>query len=259
MHQYSNLIVEKMEGGVGFVQLNRPKALNALCNALYKDLNHALTDLDNDPEIGCIVLTGNEKTFSTGADVKEMMDSQYTEAEMIEMVSQWDLIDKIRKPIVAAINGFALGGGCEIAMMCDVLLAGKNAKFGQPEINLAIIPGMGGSQRLTKAIGKSRAMEMVLSGEMMDAEEAAARGLVSRVYPSETVVEEAVKMARKIASKSRPIAIMAKECVKKSFETSLEDGLKFESKVFQSTFATDDRKEGMTAFAEKRKPNWSHS
>jgi len=256
---YNNIIVEKKEGGVGFVQLNRPKALNALCDALYKELNEALHKLDQDPEVGCIVLTGSEKAFAAGADIKEMKDKEFPETYMIDMLGHWDTVARTRKPIIGAVNGYALGGGCELAMMCDILLAGKNAKFGQPEINLGTIPGMGGSQRLTKAIGKSRAMEMVLTGEMMDAEEAAAKGLVSRVYPTENLVEEALKMARKIAGQSRPISIMAKECVNQAFESSLHDGLLYERRVFHATFATKDRKEGMTAFAEKRKANWTHN
>ena len=256
---YQNIIVEKREGGVGYVQLNRPKALNALCDALFKELSEALHTLDLDPEIGCIVLTGNEKAFAAGADIKEMKDKEYPETFMIDLLAQWETISRTRKPIIGAVNGYALGGGCELAMMCDILLAGKNAKFGQPEINLGTIPGMGGSQRLTKAIGKSRAMEMVLTGEMMDAEEAASRGLVSRVYSTDHLVEEALKMARKIAAQSKPITIMAKECVNQAFESSLHDGLKYERRVFHATFATKDRKEGMSAFAEKRKANWTHS
>lgn len=205
------------------------------------------------------MLTGSEKAFAAGADIKEMKDKEYPETYMIDMLGHWDTVAATRKPIIGAVNGYALGGGCELAMMCDILLAGKNAKFGQPEINLGTIPGMGGSQRLTKAIGKSRAMEMVLTGEMMDAEEAAAKGLVSRVYPTENLVEEALKMARKIAGQSRPIAIMAKECVNQAFESSLHDGLRYERRVFHATFATKDRKEGMTAFAEKRKANWTQN
>jgi enoyl-CoA hydratase/carnithine racemase len=203
------------------------------------------------------VLTGSEKAFAAGADIKEMKDKQFPQTYQIDMLSWWENIAKTRKPVIGAINGYALGGGCELAMMCDILIAGKNAKFGQPEINLGTIPGMGGSQRLTRAIGKSRAMEMILTGEFMDADEAAARGLVSRVHPTDQLVEEALKMGRKIAAQSKPIAIMAKEVVKEAFETSLEQGLKYERRVFHSTFATNDRKEGMTAFAEKRKANWT--
>lgn len=175
------------------------------------------------------------------------------------MLSWWENVTKTRKPIIGAVNGYALGGGCELAMMCDILIAGKNAKFGQPEITLGTIPGMGGSQRLTRALGKSRAMEMILTGEMMDAEEAASRGLVSRVYATEHLVEEALKMGRKISAQSRPIVIMAKDVVNQAFETGLQDGLKFERRVFHSTFATNDRREGMAAFAEKRKANWTQN
>lgn len=237
--------------------MNRPKALNALCDALYKDIFDAIQAFEKDPEIGCIVLTGSEKAFAAGADIKEMKDKQFPQTYQIDMLSWWENIAKTRKPVIGAINGYALGGGCELAMMCDILIAGKNAKFGQPEINLGTIPGMGGSQRLTRAIGKSRAMEMILTGEFMDADEAAARGLVSRVHPTDQLVEEALKMGRKIAAQSKPIAIMAKEVVKEAFETTLEQGLKYERRVFHSTFATNDRKEGMTAFAEKRKANWT--
>ncbi len=257
--QFQNVIAEKREGGVGFIQLNRPKALNALCDALYKDLHAALQQFDSDPEIGAIVLTGSEKAFAAGADIKEMKDKEFPQTYLIDMLSWWENVAKTRKPLIGAVNGYALGGGCELAMMCDILIAGRTAKFGQPEITLATIPGMGGSQRLTRAIGKSRAMEMVLTGEMMDAEEAAARGLVSRVYPNENLVEEALKMGRKIASMSKPITIMAKEVVNQAFETSLQEGLKYERRVFHSTFATNDRREGMTAFAEKRKPNWTQN
>lgn len=256
---YENLLLEKKEGGVALVQLNRPKALNALCDGLFKELHAALRELDQDPEVGCIVLTGSEKAFAAGADIKEMKDKEYPQTYMIDMLSWWEGVAQTRKPLIGAVNGYALGGGCELAMMCDILLAGKNAKFGQPEINLGTIPGMGGTQRLTHAIGKSRAMEMVLTGEFMDAEEAASRGLVSRVYPTENLVEEALKMARKIAGQSKPITIMAKECVNQALEVGLQQGLKYERRVFHATFATKDRKEGMTAFAEKRKANWTQA
>jgi enoyl-CoA hydratase/carnithine racemase len=180
--------------------LNRPKALNALCDALYSDIHDALKKFDQDPEIGCIVMTGSEKAFAAGADIKEMKDKEFPQTYLIDMLAWWEHVARTRKPLIGAVNGYALGGGCELAMMCDILLAGKNAKFGQPEINLGTIPGMGGSQRLTRAIGKSRAMEMILTGEFMDAEEAASRGLVSRVYPTENLVDEALKMGRKIAA-----------------------------------------------------------
>lgn len=188
---------------------------------MYQDLHEALVALDKDPEVGCIVLTGSEKAFAAGADIKEMKEKEFPQTYLLDMLSWWENVARTRKPLIGAVNGYALGGGCELAMMCDILLAGKNAKFGQPEINLGTIPGMGGSQRLTRAIGKSRAMEMILTGEMMDAEEAAMRGLVSRVYPTEALVEEALKMGRKIAAQSKPVAMMAKEVVNAAFETTL--------------------------------------
>ena len=219
--KYQNVIIEKKEGGVGFIQMNRPKALNALCDALYKDIHDAIKDHENDPEVGCIVLTGSEKAWAAGADIKEMKEKEFPQTYLTDMLSWWEHVSRTRKPLIGAVNGYALGGGCELAMMCDILIAGKNAKFGQPEVNLATIPGMGGTQRLTRAIGKSRAMEMILTGEFMDAEEAAARGLVSRVVATEHTVEEALKMGRKIASLSRPITMMAKECVLQAYEGSL--------------------------------------
>ena len=248
---------EKKEGGVGFVQLNRPKALNALCDSLFKELNQILAEFDKDPEVGCIVLTGSEKAFAAGADIKEMKDKEFPQTYIMDMLSWWENVSKVRKPIVGGVNGYALGGGCELAMMCDVLIAGNNAKFGQPEITIGTIPGMGGSQRLTRAIGKSRAMEMVLTGEMMDAQEAAQRGLVSRVVDSKLLIDETLKVARKIASMSKPTSMLAKEVVNQAFETGLAEGLKYERRLFHATFATNDRKEGMSAFAEKRKPNWT--
>jgi len=202
-------------------------------------------------------MTGSEKAFAAGADIKEMRDREYPDTFITEMLTKWDEVPKTKKPIVGAINGYALGGGCELAMMCDILLAGDSAKFGQPEINLGTIPGMGGSQRLTRAIGKSRAMEMCLTGDFMDAEEAASRGLVSRVIPKEHLVEEAVKVAKKIASKSKPAAAMAKEVVNQAYELNLASGLLYERRIFHSTFAMKDQKEGMTAFSEKRKPTWT--
>lgn len=215
--------------------------------------------MDNDEEIGCIVLTGNEKAFAAGADIKEMKDKEFPETYTTNMLSWWEEIRKIKKPIIGAVNGYALGGGCELAMMCDILLAGDSAKFGQPEISLGTIPGMGGSQRLTRAIGKSRAMEMVLTGEFMSAEEAVLRGLASRMVKSDMLLDETLKVARKIASFSKPTVMMAKEAVNSAFDTNLTQGLDFERKLFHSTFATNDRREGMAAFAEKRKPKWTDS
>ena len=248
----------EVDGRVGTVRLNRPKALNALCDALFKDLNTILNQMDKDPAIGAIVLTGSERAFAAGADIKEMSEKQFPEVYSIDMLAHWENVSRIRTPIIAAVNGFALGGGCELAMMCDIMYAGHKAKFGQPEINLGTIPGMGGTQRLTKAIGKSRAMELVLTGEFMGAEEAVSRGLASKVFPAEDLVAEAVKTAHVIASKSKPIAIMAKECVKESQESGLERGLNFERRLFHSTFGTHDRKEGMAAFSEKRTPDFKH-
>lgn len=255
---YDNIIVEKKDGNVAQITLNRPKALNALCLALFQDLSKALKELDQDPEVGAIVLTGSKKAFAAGADIKEMKDRTYPDTYVTDMLAWWDEINKIKKPIVGAVNGYSLGGGNELAMMCDILLAGEDAKFGQPEINLGVIPGMGGTQRLTRAIGKSRAMELVLTGEMMDAQEAAARGLVSRVVSSDLLEHEALTVARKIASKSRPTVVAAKECVNQAYELNLASGLLFERRVFQAGFATADQKEGMAAFAEKRKATWTH-
>ena len=229
---YENIIVEKKDGNVAQITLNRPKALNALCLALFQDLSKALKELDQDPTVGAIVLTGSKKAFAAGADIKEMKDRTFPDTYVTDMLAWWDDINKIKKPIVGAVNGYSLGGGNELAMMCDILLAGEDAKFGQPEINLGVIPGMGGTQRLTHAIGKSRAMELVLTGEMMDAHEAAARGLVSRVVSSDLLEAEALTVARKIASKSRPTVIAAKECVNQAFELNLASGLLFERRVF---------------------------
>lgn len=217
-----------------------------------------MTELDKDPEVGAIVLTGSQKAFAAGADIKEMSEREYPDTFVNDMLTWWDQITKVKKPIIGAVNGYSLGGGNELAMMCDVLLAGDNAKFGQPEINLGVIPGMGGTQRLTHAIGKSRAMEMILTGDMMGAEEAAQRGLVSRVVQSDLLVAEALTVARKVATKSRPTVAMAKECVNQAYEHNLTNGLMFERRVFQAGFATADQKEGMKAFIEKRKATWEH-
>ena len=256
---YQNLLVEQKEGSICVIQLNRPKALNALCNDLFDELIQAVKAADKDPNTSAIVLTGSEKAFAAGADIKEMKDQRFVDTYMTDMLGWWDELRAVRKPIVGAVNGFALGGGCELAMICDILIAGENAKFGQPEINLGTIPGMGGSQRLTRAIGKSRAMELCLTGDFMGAEEAASRGLVSRVVPTELAVEEALKIARKISSKSKPTVVMAKEVVNQAYESTLSQGLLYERRVFHATFATDDQKEGMAAFAEKRKANWTDS
>ena len=255
---YENVIVDKQDNGVALVTLNRPKALNALCHALFEDLHGAMTTLDKDPEVKAIVLTGSLKAFAAGADIKEMKDRTFPDTYMTDMLTWWDQLSALKTPLIGAVNGFALGGGSELAMICDILIAGDTAKFGQPEVNLGTIPGMGGTQRMTRAIGKSRAMELCLTGDMMGAEEAAMRGLVSRVVPADELVAEAIAIGVKIAKKSTPTIAMAKECVNQAEEQSLSQGLRFERVMFQATFATNDQTEGMNAFAEKRKPTWTH-
>jgi len=249
-----NLEVRKKN--VGFIQLNRPKALNALCDALMKELGKAVKDFDNDEKIGAIVLTGSDKAFAAGADIKEMQHIEFAKTYRFGFLNHWSQATTARKPIIAAVNGFALGGGCELAMMCDIIYAGENAHFGQPEINIGTIPGAGGTQRLPRAVGKSLAMEMVLTGNRINAKEALAAGLVSKIYPTGHVVAEAVKLAEKIAAQSPIATQMAKEAVNASFEMSLEQGIHFEKRLFHATFATRDRKEGMTAFLEKRAPKF---
>ncbi|KAI9189252.1 putative enoyl-CoA hydratase, mitochondrial [Blastocladiella emersonii ATCC 22665] len=246
-------------GKVGVVQLHRPKALNALCSGLFHELNDAMRALDNDPKVGAVVLTGGYKAFAAGADIKEMADTEFVTNYKTNFLGHWTEITTVRKPIIAAVQGFALGGGCELAMMCDIIYAGDNAKFGQPEIKLGTIPGAGGTQRLVKAVGKSKAMELVLSGNMWSAEEAERAGLVSKVFPADTVVDEAVKLGEQIADYSQVASQMAKEAVNKSYELTLAEGLHFERRLFQATFGTKDQKEGMKAFAEKRKPNFTHA
>jgi enoyl-CoA hydratase len=248
---YANVIVDT-HGAVGLIRLNRPQALNALSAALMADLDAALEAFEADPAIGAIVLTGSEKAFAAGADIKEMQDKTFAEAFLDDFISKWERLTRVRKPVVAAVAGFALGGGCEIAMMCDFILAADTAKFGQPEIKLGVIPGAGGTQRLTRAVGKAKAMEMILTGRMMDAEEAERSGLVSRVVPAASLIEEAVKVAGSIAALSRPAVFAAKEAVNRAYETTLAEGVKFERRIFHSLFATEDQKEGMRAFAEKR-------
>lgn len=245
------------EGRVGLVTLNRPKALNALCAGLMDELIRALNDFDNDPTVGAIVVTGSEKAFAAGADIKEMQNRDFQSNYKENFLEWWSNITLVRKPIIAAVNGYALGGGCEVAMMCDIIYAGDKARFGQPEITIGTIPGAGGTQRLTRAIGKSRAMEMNLTGVPITAEEASQWGLVSRIFPAASLVEEAVKSADKIASHSKIITQICKESTNAAYELSLKEGMRFEKRMFQSTFATNDRKEGMTAFVEKRKPNWT--
>lgn len=237
---------------VGLITLNRPQALNALNAQIVRELNQALDQLEADPNIGCIVLTGSEKAFAAGADIKEMAELTYPQIYLDDLFSDSDRIASRRKPIIAAVSGFALGGGCELALMCDFILAGDNAKFGQPEINLGVLPGMGGTQRLTRAVGKAKAMELCLSGRMMGAEEAERAGLVARIVPKEQLLEEALKVAAQIAKKSVPVAMMVKESINRAFEVSLSEGVRFERRVFHAAFATEDQKEGMAAFIAKR-------
>lgn len=252
------IIVEKRgtNGRVGFIQLHRPKALNALCNDLIHEVNQQLAAFDADPSIGCIVITGSEKAFAAGADIKEMAPRTFDEVYRTNMLAHWDNVALTRKPIIAAVNGFALGGGCELAMMCDIILAGEKAVFGQPEILLGTIPGCGGTQRLVRAVGKSRGMEIVLTGEKFTAQQASEWGLVSKVLPVDKLVESAVAMADKIAGFSKPIVMMCKEAVNSSFEMTLKEGIHFEKRLFHQTFATADQKEGMKAFVEKRPANF---
>lgn len=251
---YEMILVET-RGAVGLVTLNRPKALNALCRQLMRELGEALRSFEADEAVGAIVITGSEKAFAAGADIKEMANRDFATSYSDDFISQeWEDITRIRKPVIAAVAGFALGGGCELAMMCDFILAADTAKFGQPEINLGILPGAGGTQRLTRFLGKSKAMEMVLTGRMIDAAEAERAGLVARVVPGADLVAEALKTAEKIASLSRPAVMMAKEAVNRAYETTLAEGVRFERRLFQAAFALEDQKEGMAAFVEKRPP-----
>jgi enoyl-CoA hydratase/carnithine racemase len=256
---YENCNFEVKEYGVGLVSINRPKSLNALCDALYHDLYDIISKMDHDESIGAIVLTGVGKAFAAGADIKEMNTKEFPQTYRSDMLSWWENIAKVRTPTIAAVNGYALGGGCELAMMCDIIIASEKALFGQPEIKLGTTPGMGGSQRLTRAIGKSRAMELILTGDFMSAEEACNKGLVSRVVEADKLLDDALGTARKIASMSKPIAMMAKEEVNAAFETTLETGLRYERRIFHSTFGTEDQKEGMDAFANKRDPVWRNN
>ncbi|WFS01069.1 enoyl-CoA hydratase [Rhizobium tumorigenes] len=250
---YETLIVETHDA-VGLIRLNRPQALNALNSTMLSELKAAYAAFHADDAIGAIVLTGSDKAFAAGADIKEMQSLDFVDIYKSDFLGGWDEIAKARKPVIAAVGGFALGGGCELAMMCDFIIAAETAKFGQPEITLGIIPGMGGSQRLTRAVGKAKAMDMVLTGRMMDATEAERSGLVARIVPAEALLDEALKAAGKIASHSRLSVLMAKEAVGRALETTLEEGLRFERRLFQSLFATEDQKEGMAAFVAKRKP-----
>ncbi|WP_169566648.1 enoyl-CoA hydratase [Sneathiella limimaris] len=251
---YNNIIVET-HGEVGLIRLNRPKALNALCQELTEEMGEALKIFEADEAIGAIVITGSEKAFAAGADIKEMKDRTYMDVYLNDFITAtWEEVPRCRKPVIAAVAGYALGGGCELAMMCDFIICADNAKFGQPEIKLGTIPGAGGTQRLTRFVGKSKAMDMCLTGRYMDADEAERSGLVSRVVPLDDLMDEALKVASTIAEMSRPVTMICKESVNKAYETTLKEGIMFERRVFHSTFATEDQKEGMAAFAEKRSP-----
>jgi enoyl-CoA hydratase len=251
-------IIVEVRGRVGVIRLNRPQALNALSLVLKDELLAAAEKFDADPGIGCLVVTGSERAFAAGADIKEMSDKSYIDMFGSDYAADYERLARVRKPIIAAVAGFALGGGCELAMMCDLIIAADNAKFGQPEIKLGVIPGIGGTQRLTRAVGKAKAMDLILTGRMMDAAEAERSGLVARVVPAADLMAESMKVAEAIAAMSRPSVLAAKEAVNRSFETSLAEGLRFERRVFHALFATRDQKEGMTAFVEKRPPKFEN-
>jgi enoyl-CoA hydratase len=248
---YDTILVET-RGKVGLVTLNRPQALNALNSTVVAELNRALDGFEADPAVGCVVITGSDKAFAAGADIKEMQGKGFPDTYLEDFITAWDRVASLRKPILAAVAGFALGGGCELAMMCDIIIAADTARFGQPEIKLGVMPGAGGTQRLTRIVGKAKAMEMCLTGRMMDAAEAERSGLVSRIVPAADLLAEAMKTAETIASMSLPIALMTKESVNRAYETTLAEGIRFERRVFHAMFATADQKEGMAAFVEKR-------
>jgi enoyl-CoA hydratase len=254
---YEHILVET-RGNVGLITLNRPKALNALCDALIAELGTALDDFEADKEIGAIVITGSEKAFAAGADIKEMQSRTWPGTYVDDFITDgWERVAQCRKPVIAAVAGFALGGGCEVAMMCDFILAADTAQFGQPEVKIGVTPGAGGSQRLTRAVGKAKAMEMCMTGRMMGAEEAEKAGLVARIVPADELVEDAVKTAQTIASNSTPAVMMIKDAVDRAFETTLAEGVRYERRLFQSCFGTPEQIEGMAAFTEKRKPNYA--
>ncbi|HEY2531540.1 MAG TPA: enoyl-CoA hydratase [Xanthobacteraceae bacterium] len=252
-----HIIVER-HGRVGLIRLNRPQALNALNAALMRELALAVDAFEEDGSVGCTVITGSEKAFAAGADIKEMADKSFPDVFFTDFAAAWHRVAEARKPVIAAVAGFALGGGCELALQCDLIIAADNAKFGQPEIKLGIIPGIGGTQRLTRAIGKAKAMDLILTGRMMDAEEAERCGVVARIVPLARLVEEAMQAAATIASMSLPSVLAAKEAVNRAFETSLAEGVRFERRVFHSLFATRDQAEGMAAFIEKRPANFEN-
>ncbi|MBV9753712.1 MAG: enoyl-CoA hydratase [Hyphomicrobiales bacterium] len=260
---YESIIVETqmLASGdkVGVIKLNRPQVLNALNFDLVRETNDALDRFEADPQLGCTIITGSDKAFAAGADIKEMQGKSFPETYLEDFITSWDRVASRRKPIIAAVAGFALGGGCELAMMCDIIIAADTAKFGQPEIKLGVMPGSGGTQRLTRAIGKAKAMDLVLTGRTMDAAEAERSGLVSRVVPAADLMTEAMKAAETIANLSLPIVMMAKESVNRAFETTLAEGIRFERRVFHAMFATKDQKEGMAAFIAKRPPAFSDS
>ena len=259
MAEFETILTET-RGRVGLITLNRPQALNALNAQLTREVTAALSAYEADEGIGCVVLTGSARAFAAGADIKEMAPQTYMDVFKGDLFAAFEhAVSSFRKPLIAAVAGHALGGGCELAMLCDFIIAADTAKFGQPEINLGVMPGIGGSQRLTRFVGKSKAMDMCLTGRTMDAAEAERSGLVSRVVPADTMLEEALKAAEKIAGQSLPIAMMTKESVNRAYETTLAEGVRFERRLFHSMFATADQKEGMAAFVEKRKPGFSHS
>ena len=254
---YQNILVET-QGRVGIIRLNRPQALNALNKALIAELTQAIETFDADEKIGCMLITGNDKAFAAGADIKEMADKPFIDAYLGDFVSNWNVAARARKPIVAAVAGFALGGGCELAMQCDIVIAADTAKFGQPEIKLGVIPGIGGTQRLARAVGKAKAMDLILTGRMMDAAEAEKSGLVARLVSPEKLMDEAMKVAETIANMSLPSVLAGKEAINRAFEGGLSEGMAFERRIFHSLFATEDQKEGMKAFIEKRTPKWKN-
>nr|XP_009681490.1 PREDICTED: enoyl-CoA hydratase, mitochondrial [Struthio camelus australis] len=258
---FQYIVVQKKgaKQDVGLIQLNRPQALNALCDGLMQELRRALDAFEGDPQVGAIVITGSEKAFAAGADIKEMQSKTYQQCYSGGFLANWDRVSSVRKPVIAAVNGYALGGGCELAMMCDIIYAGEKAQFGQPEILLGTIPGAGGTQRLTRAVGKSLAMEMVLTGDRISAQEAKEAGLVSKIFPVEKLLEAAISCGEKIAGNSKLVTAIAKESVNAAFEMTLAEGNRTEKRLFYATFATNDRREGMTAFVEKRKANFTDS
>ncbi|XBQ16930.1 MAG: enoyl-CoA hydratase [Oceanicaulis sp.] len=254
-----NTIQTKTEGRVGVITLDRPKALNALCDELTGELSAALAAFERDEEIGCVVITGSAKAFAAGADIKELQEKDFVSLYKRDPFAEtWESVARFRKPIIAAVSGYALGGGCEIAMMCDFIIASETAKFGQPEINLGVMPGAGGTQRLPRAVGKAKAMDLCLTGRMMNAEEAERAGLVARIVPADELMDVAMEAASTIASKSLPVAMMTKEAINTAFETGLAEGVRFERRVFMSQFALEDQAEGMAAFADKRAAHFKH-